>query len=266
MLRFPTRRRLSGVVFLALAGMTATTSSAAAADGVTGAVTVTRSGTTLTVIGTPTADVIDVSFTKGTSTFQGTWVVVGSTTTLSAGQGCTANSTTQVSCSGNGLGDRVSIDAGAGDDRVTYRFGLPSVIDGGDGQDTIVGGFGPDTIFASGLGNGVGTDRVDGGDGPDHIQGGGGNDILDGGRGDDIVSGEGSDDTITGGLGNDKLSGSKGDDIVRGGPGADQMSGASGSDSLIGDEGVDSADGGPLSGSDSGIDTCDAETEIRCEK
>lgn len=43
------------------------------------------------------------------------------------------------------------------------------------------------------------------------------------------------------------------------------MFGSGGSDSLTGDDGVDSADGGPISGSDPGVDTCDAETEIRCE-
>ncbi len=60
-------------------------------------------------------------------------------------------------------------------------------------------------------------------------------------------------------------SGFTGTDTLRGGPGDDQLAGSSGSDSLTGDDGVDSADGGPLSGSDSGVDTCDAETEIRCE-
>lgn len=242
-------------VLAALVTAAAPAAAAAPAD----ATVVSRTGTVLTVTGGATANVIDVGFRKG-SGFQGTWLVTDSAAPLTAGPGCTAGDT-QVTCPGDGLSDRVSIDAGDGDDRVTYTFGLPSTIVGGAGADTLTGGFGPDT-----MNGGVGEDQVTGGAGNDTIRGSGENDILDGGPGNDDITGEGLDDTLTGGPGNDTLRGEKGNDGIRGGSGDDTMTGASGSDTLIGDEGNDSADGGPISGFDNGVDTCDAETEIRCEQ
>ena len=249
-----------GALLLLTAGLAGiATAAPAAAASPAGATTVSRSGSVLTVTGGATANVIEVGFRKGNG-FLGTWLVTDSAAPLAAGPGCTAGGT-QVSCPGDGLSDRVSIDAGDGDDRVTYTFGLPSTVVGGAGADTLSGGFGPDT-----MNGGVGADQITGGAGNDTIRGSGENDTLDGGPGNDDITGEGLDDTITGGPGSDTLSGEKGNDNIRGGPGDDGMTGASGSDTLIGDDGSDSADGGPISGTDGGVDTCDAETEIRCEQ
>ena len=63
------------------------------------------------------------------------------------------------------------------------------VVEGGDGDDTIVGG--------------GQADRLDGGAGDDHVSGGGGVDTVRGGRGDDVVDGGAGSDDVRGGRGDD---------------------------------------------------------------
>jgi Ca2+-binding RTX toxin-like protein len=101
-----------------------------------------------------------------------------------------------------GVMDIVSIYGGAGDD-VIRRAGERSVIDGGDGADTITGGFGSDTISG---GFDDSADSLEGGDGHDLLMGGGGADVLVGGSG---------NDTLIGGTGDDVLAGGQGDDTYR---------------------------------------------------
>jgi Ca2+-binding RTX toxin-like protein len=94
----------------------------------------------------------------------------------------------------------IAVDAGAGDDFVriddsngTFTDTIPTTIDGGAGNDTLLGGAGAETLL--------------GGDGNDLIDGNGGNDAASMGAGDDTFvwdPGDGSD-TIEGGDGNDTM-------------------------------------------------------------
>ena len=87
--------------------------------------------------------------------------------------------------------------------------GLGSVINGTDGNDTLVGTGGDDVLSGrSGsdtlYGNG-GNDTLDGNEGADYLYGGSGNDILNGGAGDDELIGGSGVDTYDGGAGWDWL-------------------------------------------------------------
>ena len=111
--------------------------------------------------------------------------------------------------------DRVVVDLGAGDDRVTvdrdsamFKTSLSLWGDGGD--DTLAGAGGDDLLM--------------GGDGDDELVGGPGHDRFDGGDG---------EDDLWGGRGNDRLSGGAGNDALVGGNGNDQLSGGSGADLFV---------------------------------
>ncbi|WP_454267834.1 hypothetical protein [Roseovarius sp. MBR-51] len=127
---------------------------------------------------------------------------------------------------------------------------------GGDGDDTIAGGDGDDNIEAGGGNDNVsasdGNDVVFGGSGNDNIGGGVGNDTIDGGEGDDIIGGGFGADSITGGAGNDVVAGGADNDTLSGGDGNDSMSGSFGSDLIDAGSGADDIGGG------TGRDTIDA--------
>ncbi|MEY4754145.1 MAG: hypothetical protein RJA44_1820, partial [Pseudomonadota bacterium] len=135
---------------------------------------------------------------------------------------------------------------------------------GADGNDRLDGGFGGNDSLSGGLGNDTllgysGNDVLDGGDGGDYLRGGSGNDVIRGGAGDDQsgkfhykgtyyvydqgIYGEAGNDTIDGGDGSDYISGGSGDDSVVGGSGAldgaDRLTDESGFDTLRGGEGND---------------------------
>lgn len=118
---------------------------------------------------------------------------------------------------------------GAGNDDIISAVAAKNVIDGGDGNDSILGAYYDDSLYgASGddtLVGGDGQNLLDGGDGNDSLAGyyrndtlygGDGNDTLDGsygsrnelsgGEGNDLLISLGSRDTVTGGLGDDTLS------------------------------------------------------------
>jgi Ca2+-binding RTX toxin-like protein len=78
----------------------------------------------------------------------------------------------------------------------------PALIDGTDGDDTIIGSDGDDTIDAH--------------DGGDALRGDTGDDDIDGGDGVDTIVGDGGNDTLAGGLGKDNLYGGSGDDVLIG--------------------------------------------------
>lgn len=91
------------------------------------------------------------------------------------------------------------------------------MINGHEGNDTIIGVGGDDT-----LAGGDGDDRVKGGDdndvllgqsGYDKLIGRAGNDLLSGGADADVLKGGLGEDTLNGGTGNDKLIGDAGDDV-----------------------------------------------------
>ncbi len=152
-----------------------------------------------------------------------------------------------------------TIIGGAGNDTLSSRQDTPSgiaddTIIGTDGHDQFDGGAGQDTIFGSTgddtITGGVGNDCIRGGDGDDLIFGSDGNDSIDGSLGDDTIHGEDGDDNLRGGDGDDDLHGDDGNDTLRGGAGHDTLNGDSGRDMLFPD-GVDLLRGDPQ---DSGVD------------
>lgn len=117
----------------------------------------------------------------------------------------------------------LTINAGAGNDRVTINAldggAIGATLNGGDGSDTLVGGTLGD-VLNGGADNDVingnaGSDTAKGGDGNDTILGGGSSDFLEGNAGNDRVLGHSGDDTLEGGAGDDFISGSSGNDRLR---------------------------------------------------
>jgi Ca2+-binding RTX toxin-like protein len=144
-----------------------------------------------------------------------------------------------------------------------------AVINGTEGNDTLVGGDSSDFMYGLGgddilngnagndaLNGGPGNDTLNGGDGKDYVaysdaiagvvaslvngtvSGGGGNDTL---ISIETVFGSSFADTLTGDSGANSLYGRSGDDTVDGGAGDDFMSGDEGNDTLIGGPGYDTA-------------------------
>lgn len=113
-----------------------------------------------------------------------------------------------------------------------------------------------------------GNDKIDGSNGDDCIVGGPGNDVLDGSNGNDVILGNEGNDRIDGSNGNDRIYGGSGNDTIFGSNGDDKIYGEDGNDKLYGDNGDDVLIGGPGTDLDDGglgIDTCQAETKIKCE-
>ena len=92
------------------------------------------------------------------------------------------------------------INAGGGDDIVTFNALGSGTINGGPGDDLLTGSFSNDVLI--------------GGNGNDEIRGGFGADVLMGSSGDDCLFGERSNDTLTGGGGIDLLNGGQGTDTA----------------------------------------------------
>jgi Ca2+-binding RTX toxin-like protein len=95
---------------------------------------------------------------------------------------------------------RIAVHAAAGNDvvRIDERNGvftdrIVTLLDGGDGNDTLIGGTGAETLLG-----GAGTDLVDGNGGSDHVLLGAGDDtfVWDPGDGSDTVDGEAGTDTM----------------------------------------------------------------------
>lgn len=133
----------------------------------------------------------------------------------------------------------LSIQSGNGNDTVLGGSGLPTLVDAGDGDDSVRGFFGDDTFIG-----GAGNDVLDGSSGRDVLRGLAGNDSLIGQSGDDLLIGGAGRDSLLGGLGNDVAQGQGGSgDFVDGGPGNDTLSGGEGNDILRGAAGDDVLDG-----------------------
>ena len=97
-------------------------------------------------------------------------------------------------------------------------------VNGGSGNDTIslVAARGQQAILIpTVLNGGVGNDTINGGEAADLIQGVDGNDVL---------MGNGGNDSLVGGLGNDTLDGGNNDDTLQGGQGNDSLTGGAGRD------------------------------------
>jgi Ca2+-binding RTX toxin-like protein len=135
-----------------------------------------------------------------------------------------------------GSGGIDQLFGGAGDDILVFDKDdvdgvgtLSTVIDGGDGFDTLVyesdDGITIDisAVNAEAFVGNAGDDVVTGGDGGIVLGGGDGDDTLTGGKGGDTLSGDNGDDTLVGGDGNDTISGGLGSDTLSGGRGDDVL-------------------------------------------
>ena len=87
---------------------------------------------------------------------------------VAPGSGCAPVNAQTVTCSAAGIAS-LRIDVGDGNDAATNATKTPSVIEGGDGGDTLLGGDGPSADRVSGEG---GNDVIDGNVGPDLVSGG----------------------------------------------------------------------------------------------
>lgn len=110
----------------------------------------------------------------------------------------------------------------------------PSVLRGGDGNDSIAGGADFDNLNGN-----AGDDVISGGFGNDWVLGGKGNDALSGDYGNDFINGNLGNDTLAGGAGADTVLGGQGNDVLVGGDGNDYLSGDLGADTLTGGLGAD---------------------------
>ncbi|MEP6496346.1 SpaA isopeptide-forming pilin-related protein [Microcoleus vaginatus ZQ-A4] len=123
-----------------------------------------------------------------------------------------------------------------------------NVINGPNGDDTIVGSVGNESLFGL-IGNDLifgrgGGDYINGNIANDTVYGGIDSDTLFGGKGFDLIFGDRGNDTIYGNRGNDSLSGDEGNDVLYGGKADDVILGGAGDDVLIGDQGNDTLCGG----------------------
>ncbi|MEU4563919.1 calcium-binding protein [Actinoplanes sp. NPDC023936] len=148
---------------------------------------------------------------------------------IKAGKGCkqVKGDKTKVRCKLKKNPTRVLVHAGDKNDKVTNKTGIPSLFDGGTGNDSLWGGSKADKLY--------------GGTGNDYLSGGAGNDALYGQAGNDTGYGKAGHDKIYGGGGNDRLHGDSG---YYGDTGNDKIYGEGGNDSLIGWRGNDYLSGG----------------------
>lgn len=133
-----------------------------------------------------------------------------------------------------------------------------SLLEGGDGNDTILSGFGDDRLYGGAGADTVSFERVvlpvfatlseryaSGGGGQDrlidfeNIVGSRANDLLIGDTGINLLVGGDGADRLSGEAGDDELQGGRGNDSLVGGTGADRMYGAAGDDSYIVDNAND---------------------------
>ena len=196
----------------------------------TEAVTISRSGGTVTIVGTAGRDLIAVDRLDRRTTFQ-----IRPPGRIVTGTGCTQRSESGASCSGVAA---IVVRLGDGDDGWTEAFGqnVGLTIDAGAGDDRIYsltngalrvsGGSGDDDIRSDPY-----TDRgatLRGGEGDDRLRPGGGRagrSLIDGGPGADLVFGSGRGrDRIRGGAGRDRIRAvDKRRDRINCGPGVDSL-------------------------------------------
>lgn len=152
---------------------------------------------------------------------------------------------------------KISIKGGKRNDLIEIRelngaISIAAVLQGNQGDDTLIGGSGNDVIKGLGgrdsiVGNagddriygGVGDDNIAAGDGNDYVKADNGNDSVSGGTGDDVLKGMPGRDTISGDEGNDRIDGGSGDDSLLGGAGDDVIWAKVGRDNVSGGDGAD---------------------------
>ncbi|HEY4030026.1 MAG TPA: calcium-binding protein [Caulobacteraceae bacterium] len=105
---------------------------------------------------------------------------------------------------------------------------IAKVINGGNGNETLMGTAGNDLISG-----GNGNDAITSGDGNDSLSGGNGNDLLTAGNGNSMLDGGNGNDVLIAGNGNSTLSGGNGDDLLQVGTGNNILTGGNGDDSFV---------------------------------
>ena len=114
-----------------------------------------------------------------------------------------------------------------GDDVLSARQqSAGALLEGWNGNDTVIGGSGNDVLFGESAYNSLldafpGQDKIYGLDGNDIAYGGADMDLLVGGAGSDRLNGGAGNDTLIGGNGRDAIDGGAGDDSLDGGGGID---------------------------------------------
>jgi uncharacterized delta-60 repeat protein len=166
-------------------------------------------------------------------------------------------------------GQTIVVNASGGNDRIENFSNIPCILNGGNGNDTLIGGTGSDTFIG-----GPGSDTADFSSRHDNLAlsldnlandgapgehdnvmadietvlAGSGNDKLVGDPFANLLKGNGGNDTIYGGAGNDTLVGGGGHDILFGQDGNDLLLANDGhTDTIDGGNGFDTAsrDNGP---------------------
>ncbi len=134
---------------------------------------------------------------------------------------------------GNGTDPLFDADFyGEGGNDFLQGSGSDQLLDGGEGDDTLIGDGGRDTLHGQG-----GSDVLNGGDANDILIGGGGRDTLRGQRGSDVLNGGDANDTLIGGGGRDTLRGQRGSDVLNGGAANDVLNGGAANDIFVFDTG-----------------------------
>lgn len=182
---------------------------------------VSLSGSTLNVFGTPNADAISVS--AG---------LYGRVTVTDNGLTNSYAGVNQVRVYGYGGNDTISAASTFTRQIIASGGTGNDWIRGGAANDSLIGEEGIDTIYG-----GAGQDSIRGGSAADWILGDSGNDSLWGDAGADNVHGGTGNDSIFGGAGADRLSGNDGDDtlVSIGGTTLDTLYGNAGFDSFWAD-------------------------------
>ncbi len=235
-----------------------------------GAGTATVLGRTLAYQAAP-GEANEVTVTRSVETYR----IVDRGSTIVAAAGCTSVGPNEVACAGEAV-RVIRIEVLDGNDLVSLSTARPSVVRGGDGDDTLAGGEGSDLLVGDGgndtLKAGTGIDLLDGGPGADQLSGGTGvvfpfpfaedefaeefeefevdfalyerrvNPVtvdLDGAA-DDGESGEG--DNV--GTDVEAVVGGSGGDTLVGNSRTNLLIGQRGSDALVGEGGMDFLDGG----------------------
>ncbi|WP_026909446.1 calcium-binding protein [Patulibacter minatonensis] len=223
-----------------VAGLAISTSPGGAGAAAGETIAVSRSGGTITVVGTSGADSITVEQLDRSVTFS-----VNAPAAFTIGAGCSGREQQVVCPSAKALRVRLgggadrfrdfndpryrlTLDGGAGDDDVLTTTSEALRLTGGDGDDrlhvdeagsharTLLGGAGDDDLFG-GYGNAQSTARgtVDGGAGDDRVVGGAGVDRIRGGaRNDAVTSRDGHRDRVDCGPGRDTIEADR-RDVVR---------------------------------------------------
>jgi Ca2+-binding RTX toxin-like protein len=157
---------------------------------------------------------------------------------VATAEGCVQNTQYDVTCSGDYTA--IQVDLGSGNDNADVQIPLPTVINGGEGDDYL--NFWPydqdyNGVPTAGTLNGeAGNDYLDSGDGSQTLNGGDGDDWhLSANNGDDTINGgPGNDSNLYGGDGNDTINGGEGDDSwLDGGAGNDTVNGGGGRDYIV---------------------------------